>query len=159
MEKYPVVRVRKGKIKRGENVWKKKEAIEVLNNLCKENEFVYVIDLDGFRKNSPNLDLYKKIYGKLWIDSYPRFVEDIMDLIVVGAERITVRNADNDFLKEIKEICDKEIFLAGENLKELTKLIKDMGFNGIVLDEEQNFTGNLETWKIYLSDETIRRLK
>jgi len=115
--------------------------------------------LDGFRKNSPNLDLYKKVYGKLWIDSYPRFVEDVMDLIVVGAERITVRDANSDFLKEIKEICDKEIFLAGNNLKELAKLTKDLEFNGIVLDEEQNFTGELETWKIYLSDETIRRLK
>ena len=154
-----MVRVRKGKIKRGDNIWKRKEAIEALNNLCTENKFVYVIDLDGFRKNSPNLDLYKKVYGKLWIDSYPRFVEDVMDLIVVGAERITVRDANSDFLKEIKEICDKEIFLAGNNLKELAKLTKDLEFNGIVLDEEQNFTGELETWKIYLSDETIRRLK
>ncbi|MCD6331012.1 MAG: hypothetical protein J7L80_02280 [Thermoplasmata archaeon] len=159
MEGYPVVRVRKGKIKRGDNIWKRKEAVEALNNLCTENKFVYVIDLDGFRKNSPNFDLYKKVYGKLWIDSYPRFVEDVMDLIVVGAERITVRDANSDFLKEIKEICDKEIFLAGNNLKELAKLTKDLEFNGIVLDEEQNFTGELETWKIYLSDETIRRLK
>ena len=154
-----MVRIRKGKIKRGDNIWKRKEAIEALNNLCTENKFVYVIDLDGFRKNSPNLDLYKKVYGKLWIDSYPRFVEDVMDLIVVGAERITVRDANSNFLEKIKEICDKEIFLAGNNLKELAKLTKDLEFNGIVLDEEQNFTGELETWKIYLSDETIRRLK
>jgi len=159
VEGYPVVRIRKGKIKRGDNIWKRKEAVEALNNLCTENKFVYVIDLDGFRKNSPNLDLYKKVYGKLWIDSYPRFVEDVMDLIVVGAERITVRDANSNFLEKIKEICDKEIFLAGNNLKELAKLTKDLEFNGIVLDEEQSFTGELETWKIYLSDETIRRLK
>lgn len=155
MEKFPVVRVRRGKIKFGSKIYKKKEAIAIIEDLTKKYGMVYTLDLDGFRKNSANLDLYKKL-RKLWVDAHPRYVEDVMDLIIVGIERITIRNLNFDYLREIREICEQEIFLAG---KDAIEKVKKFGFDGIVLNEEENIKEDMQTWKIYLNEEVIKRIR
>ncbi len=159
MQEFPLIKVRKGKIKRKEQIWKKKEAIKIVEELNKQYGGVYLIDLDGYRKNSANIDLYKKIRANIWVDAYPRYVEDVMDLIVIGANRITIRNMEEDYLREISEMCEKEIFIAEEDEKEAIKKVRRYGFTGIVLDETQNLKGDVEIWKIYLNEEVVRRIR
>lgn len=159
MKEFPIIRVRKGKIRRKDKIWKRREVINIIEELCKEYKGIYVIDLDGFRKNSPNLDLYKKVDCELWIDSYPRYTEDVMDLVIVGAEKITIRNMDDEKLQEIKEMCEKDIFLLYDDVNLAIKNVKKFGFKGIILDENQSCKESLETWKIYLNEEIIRRIR
>ena len=155
MEKFPIVRIKRGKTKFGNKIYKKKEAISIMEELAKKYGMVYTLDLDGFRKNSANLNLYKKL-RKLWVDAHPRYVEDVMDLIIVGIERITIRNLNFDYLKEIREICEQEIFLVG---KDAVKKVKEFGFDGVVLDEEEDIKEDIQTWKIYLNEEVIKRIR
>ncbi len=159
MQELPIIKIRKGKIKRGEKIWKKREAIKTIEEICREYNGVYIIDLDGYRKNSANIDVYKRIKADIWVDSFPRYVEDVMDLIIVGINRITIRNMKEEYLKEISEICEKEIFISEKNVNEAIKKVKKYDFAGIVLEEMQNSKENVETWKIYMNEEIIRRIR
>ncbi|MCD6171283.1 MAG: hypothetical protein J7J36_02550, partial [Thermoplasmata archaeon] len=108
---------------------------------------------------SANLKLYKKVGRYLWVDSYPRYLEDVMDIIISGVERITIRDMNEEQLKEVKDISEKDIFLSGKNADEMAKFVAKYKFNGIVLSEEQEISDELQTWKIYMSEENIRRIK
>ena len=159
MEKYPIVRLKRGKAMRGNEIWKKRDVIPLIKKLGKENKLVYIIDLDGYKRNSANLKLYKKVGRYLWVDSYPRYLEDVMDIIISGVERITIRDMNEEQLKEVKDISEKDIFLSGKNVDEMAKFVAKYKFNGIVLSEEQEISDELQTWKIYMSEENIRRIK
>ncbi len=159
MEKYPIIRFKRGKAMRGNEIWKKRDVVTLIKKLGKENDLVYVIDLDGYKKNSANLKLYKKVGKYLWVDSYPRYLEDVMDIIISGVERITIRDMKEEQLKEVKDISEKDIFLSGKNADEIAKKVAKYKFNGIVLSEEQEIAHNLQTWKIYMSEGNIMRIK
>ncbi|KAA0012444.1 hypothetical protein B6U81_04045 [Thermoplasmatales archaeon ex4484_30] len=158
MEEFPVIKVRKGKVKRGEKIWKKRDALQVIEELVKQYDMVYIIDVDGYNRNNPNLDLYKKIGKNLWIDSFPRRVEDVVDLIVVGAERITIKNMEGENIKELKEICEKDIYISGDDPDAFNKLVK-YNLKGLVIDEVQEIKKDVQTWKIYKEEWVIKRVK
>ena len=73
----------------------------------KKVEHVYLMDLDGWFANQPNLELYQKLSysSSLWIDSAPRRFEDVMDVVVAGAERITIR--EDTYRDDTKQIFDE----------------------------------------------------
>jgi len=159
VKEYPVIKVKRGKIRRGNKIWKKGEAKEVIQGMAKDYEMVYVIDVDGYRKNSPNLELYKKVGNKIWVDSYPRYVEDVMDLIIVGIERITIWNMKEEYLREVREMSEEEIFIGNNDVKKAVKIVKNYGFNGVVLEENQECKEDIEIWKLYENEEIIRRIR
>lgn len=160
MEEYQIIKIKGGKIKVNEKIWRRKEAIRVIEEMLEKSKMIYAIDLDGYRKNSANLDLYKKFDGKLWVDAYPRYVEDVMDLFITGINRITLWNMKDEYLKKVREICDGEIFIGEKDEKEAIKKAKRYEFKGIVLDENQSAKADdIEIWKIYLLDGKVRRLK
>jgi len=158
MEEFPVIKVRKGKVKRGEKIWKKRDALQVIEELVKQYDMVYIIDVDGYNRNNTNLDLYKKIGKNLWIDSFPRRVEDVVDLIVVGAERITIKNMEGENIKELKEICEKDIYISGDDPDAFNKLVK-YNLKGLVIEEVQEIKKDVQTWKIYKEEWVIKRVK
>ena len=137
----------------------KKDVAGYIENLAKEYGSVYAIDLDGYRKNSANLSLYKKVAHRLWIDAYPRYVEDVMDLTIIGTDRITIWNMDESMLKEIKEMIERDIYLSGKDVDRVATIAKKYGFKGIVLHEGQEAKENVETWKIYLKEYVVRRIR
>jgi len=157
MEKYPLIKVRKGKVMKDDTIIKK-NVIEFIENLVKEYGIVYIMDVDGYKKNSANIQLYKKL-RHIWVDSFPRYVEDVMDLIIIGVEKITVRNMEKKMLDELKNMTDHEIYLSGEDIDNISKLAKEYGFKGIVLHEWQESKDEIETWKIYPKEYVIRRIK
>jgi hypothetical protein len=96
---------------------------EVLENVDKDKE-MYFFDIDGIEKNKPNLCTYQKIAEKrnIWVDTGPRTLGDVVDLLMAGANKITIR--PHLFpIKEIlsiKEITENMIYsvvdLSDENL-------------------------------------------
>jgi hypothetical protein len=82
-----------------------------LSERLDENRRVYVLDLDGIERNKPNLDLYQRIseYCRIWVDSGPRSLGDVVDIVMAGATSITVRRdlwpeLDISVIKEIAEV-------------------------------------------------------
>ncbi|MEA2054415.1 MAG: hypothetical protein U9O96_04780 [Candidatus Thermoplasmatota archaeon] len=158
MEKIPLVYIERGKIAEGR---KRFNAVEKLRELKKEYKEVYVIDMDGIKKNKSNLDVYKKVSQKpfLWIDSLPRYLEDVMDLIIVGAKRITVGDIiDDDGLSKIRDMCDGEIFLRGKDEKDVAKKAKKFGFEGIVAVSPKEKV-DVPEWGIYLEEGVVKKVR
>lgn len=93
---------------------KKIKNFELLEKL-KEDELLYLIDIDGIEKNKSNLDIYQKLSEKyqLWIDNAPRKLGDIVDVFMTGAVNITLRNTfySNIKIENIREITDNKIYI------------------------------------------------
>ena len=54
-----------------------------------ENGLLYVLDIDGIKKDKPNYCIYQKLSKSfdLWIDCGPRNLEDVVDSFMAGATR------------------------------------------------------------------------
>ncbi|MBC7080673.1 MAG: hypothetical protein H5T44_00240 [Thermoplasmatales archaeon] len=154
MEEFPVVTIKRGKIKRENKIWRKKERIDLIDGLIEKHGMVYIIDMDGKEKGSPNLKLYKSIGKNIWADTFPRSIDDVIDLFVCGVERITVRSIREEFFEEIKSISENEIFVF-ENIEKAEKY----KLAGVVTEKELNFDSRFQIWKIDKENEVIRRLK
>ena len=92
---------------------------EILEQVDKDVN-IYVLDTDGIEKDKHNLCLYQKLSKShaLWVDTGPRVLGDIVDVIMAGATNITIRNNlwhGLDVLS-IKEITENKIY-AGVDLK------------------------------------------
>ena len=63
------------------------------NKFMEHMNNVYVFDIGGMKRNKPSLELYQRIgeYAALWVDASPRRFEDVMDVVVAGAEKVTIR--------------------------------------------------------------------
>lgn len=66
----------------------------------------YVIDINGLIKNSPQINIIQEMSKEknLWVESGVRFVEDMMDVLMAGAE-YAVLNSMLVGLDELKKIC------------------------------------------------------
>lgn len=86
---------------------------EILEQVDKD-ENIYVLDTDGIEKDKPNLCLYQKLskVHALWVDTGPRVLGDIVDVIMAGATNITVRkNLWHELdVSSIKEITENKIY-------------------------------------------------
>jgi hypothetical protein len=132
MELIPLISLKKRKLWSGDS----KASIytnELIQNI-KTDTPVYFLDQDGILNDKPNLCLYQKIGSKinLWIDSGPRELGDIVDIIMAGAQRITIRpslwNSNN--IENAKEITEQQIFIHHE---EINKPLSLLNSDGIVL--------------------------
>jgi len=90
---------------------------EILEQFDKDVN-IYVLDSDGIEKNKPNLCLYQNLskYHILWVDTGPRVLGDIVDVIMAGAINITVRNnlwREVD-VSSIKEITENKIYTSAD---------------------------------------------
>ena len=95
-----------------------------------ENNKLYVLDLDGVEKDTPNLSIFQRLsrYYDLWVDSGPRNLGDVVDIVTAGATCIILR--ENLFplfdLPRVKEVVEVEIYLNIEMIKQKTDA--DEGF-------------------------------
>ena len=109
MELIPIISLKNNKII-DENI-----SVDNISQYFKEEEKIYVLDLDGIDKNKPNLCLYQKLSDSydLWVDSGPRRLGDIVDDFMEGANSVTVRRALFPRLEifKIKEISENKIFV------------------------------------------------
>ncbi len=157
MEKMPLVYIRRGKVIEGK---KRFNAVEKLKEIKKEHKEVYTVDMDGIKRNKPNLGIYRKISRKpfLWIDSFPRCLEDVMDLIIVGASRVTIGDIiDDDELKRIRDMCEGELYLRGDNAAEAAEKAGRFGFDGIVIVSPKEKV-DVPAWGVYPAEGIIKKL-
>lgn len=74
---------------------------------------VYLFDVGGMEGNKPSLELYQKVeeYATIWVDAFPRRFEDVMDTVVAGAERVTIRKSFfNDDISKVFDAVEAEVY-------------------------------------------------
>ena len=158
MDTFPLLYLKAGKLSIFvEDKWirQKESIIQKLIDLSQEYGQVYIVDLDGYRKNRAHLDIYRSSSRKVsfWVDSAPRTPGDVMDLFISGVHRITLiwKIMDDNYLEEIREMCTEEIYLATKDEfdKTLDKA-KKMGFDGVVVTGRPHIwqTVNKQIWYI-----------
>lgn len=156
MDKIPLIYLKGGKLSTSpKDKWirQRESIIQELSDLSQKYGQVYIVDLDGYRKNRAHLDIYRSYSREVsfWVDSAPRTPGDVMDLFISGAHRITLiwKIMDDNYLKEIREMCTEEIYLATKDEfdKTLDKA-KKIGFDGIVVMNKPNIwqTVNKQVW-------------
>jgi len=157
-----MVKVKGRKIKRGDEIYRGEKAREFIEEMGKRYGMVYVMDVDGYKRNSPNLSFYKKLDCPIWIDSFPRYLEDVMDLVVSGFERISIWDMKDENLAEVRDMCEIEIFIGDEDEKEAKRKAIKYGFKGIILEEGQREGSDgkkMEIWKIYMNEWMVKRIE
>lgn len=95
-----------------------------------EDSKLYLLDIDAYMGREMNIKVYNELSGifDMWIDSAPRRVEDVMDLIVLGAQYAVL----NDFYMEEERIMKtleltENIVLKSYNAGRIEKFIKNGG--------------------------------
>ena len=111
MENIPLLHIKKRKIVNHKNI--ENSNIEYLLEDFKDKR-IYLYDHDGLNKNKPNLCLYQKFskYHNLWIDAGFRFIGDLYDSIIAGADSITIRKelwTDTE-IEKLKDITECKVY-------------------------------------------------
>jgi len=83
------------------------EAEEALNRGLEAFEKVLIWDLDGIERNRPNLELVRRFEGEnLWVDAGVRFVDNVIDVLVAGADRAVVGTKTLRDMNEFEEATE-----------------------------------------------------
>ena len=86
-----------------------------ISEYIKEDEILYILDLDGLEKNKPNLCTFQKLSSKyqLWVDCGPRNIGDIVDIFMTGATSVTIRKVHFPSLNisDIRDISENKVYL------------------------------------------------
>jgi len=108
MELIPTITMKKREI------LNQKEETDKIFNQLKEEDLIYILDLDGLEKDKPNLCTFQRLSKKykLWLDYGPRTHGDVVDAFMAGAERVTIRNKLGPKINIIKlrEITENQIY-------------------------------------------------
>ena len=85
-----------------------------ISQFIKDEEKLYILDLDGIEKDKPNLCTFQKISPnyQIWVDCGPRNIGDIVDIFMTGANSVTIRRTLCPSLNifEIKDISENEVY-------------------------------------------------
>ena len=86
---------------------------DVLNKI-KDDSIIYLLDLDGIEKDSPNLYTYQRLSSlyELWVDFGPKDLGDVVDAFMAGATTITIRNrlCPQLSVSHIREISENRVY-------------------------------------------------
>ncbi|UCF12336.1 MAG: hypothetical protein JSW06_09905 [Thermoplasmatales archaeon] len=143
MEIIPLIHLKKRKIVTEEEE-KGLSINEILEQVYKD-EKIYVLDIDGIDKNKPNLCLYPKLLEnhKIWIDAGPRVLGDVVDSIMSGANKITIRQKiwPEPDLSSIKEITECKIYVGidseNQNMQRIEFFLLN-NIDGLVIFKNKN---------------------
>lgn len=111
VELYPIVHV-------DERIgWRRREAwVEEALDLAGTWGGLYVVDRYAHRNNRPSIDAYQEVARatSLWLDLGPLDAEDVMDTVIAGADRVTVRwdriwSADE--VEEVVRMVEEGVFV------------------------------------------------
>ena len=156
MELIPLIQIKNRKIQREQ----KYTQYELNFDNLKE---IYILDLDGIEKNKPNLCTYQKLTKKteLWIDSGPRNEGDIVDNLMAGAEKITIRKNTwpNVDITHITEITENPIYLEIK-IQEINNIniqnLENELYNGIIIINTENTDENAILYSNYIKKITLK---
>lgn len=158
MDRIPLVYVEQGQVT---VEGKRFRAVEALKELRGEHDLVYVLDLDGIQHNRANIDVYKKVSKKafLWLDAAPRRVEDVIDLVVAGATRVTLQDGmHDDDLRQLMDMVESDVYLRSEHPVKAERRIQQFGLAGLVLSDAGRQPWNVETWQLHADQDVVERI-
>jgi len=106
-----------------------------------EDSLIYIYDLDGIKKDKPDLCIYQKLSKKfnLWIDSGPRDLGDIVDIFLTGAVSVTIREkyCPQIDIAQIREISENKVYIFLSDKED--RLIYDVDGLVIINEKQDNF--------------------
>lgn len=158
MDRVPLVYVEHGQ---AVVAGRRSNAVETLRELRDEHDLVYVLDLDGVNHNRANLDIYKKVSKKafLWLDAMPRRVEDVIDLVVAGATRVTLNDAlQDDDLRQLADMVESDLYLGTAQPMAAERRVRQLGLTGLVVGDTWREAWNVETWQVDESEGVVERI-
>lgn len=148
-----------------------KETIEKKGDL----KALYFFDIDGIEKDKPNLCTYQQIQNQeFWVDSGPRDIGDVVDLLLAGAQKVIIRKTlwtDKD-LYSVREVTENEIY-SFLDLSQINTLQQELVFSssidGLILfskkrDLKQDFMlgsqlkQSLKNFKLIVFDENPQNI-
>lgn len=93
LEVLPVVHARRGTLVGPDAKPLQEDLKTVTRRFSREFDAIYLVDLDGIRSNTPKVDLVQQVSHRVhtWADAGSRIAEDVMDLVIAGAEQVTIR--------------------------------------------------------------------
>lgn len=105
LELIPVIHARGGELVGPDAQPLDEEIRTVTRRFSREHNALYLVDLDGLRRNRPEVTLLQEIGGRVhtWADGGSRTAADAMDLIVAGAEQVTIRHHTAEGPEEVEE--------------------------------------------------------
>ncbi len=114
-------------------------------NTIDSDQKIYILDLDGIKKDKPNLCSFPKLSEnyEIWIDSRPVTLGDVVDSFMSGATTITIKRNlwEKLDIEQIREITENEIYAEvdltkGNEVK--TELLIYKKFDGLVIFNDKN---------------------
>ena len=134
--------------------------LDNLSQYIKEEEKLYILDLDGIEKDKPNLCTFQKISSsyELWIDCGPRTLGDIVDIFMTGATSVTLRKALSSSLNisDIRDISENKVYLKidyRDYKKESSGLLFLKEYDGLV-----NFNNKKELERDFKFGEQLNKI-
>ena len=98
-----------------------------------EGKQIYVLDLDGIKKDKPNLCNYQKLSSSynLWIDNGPRDLGDVVDAFMAGATDITLRKNLGKIIEinDIREITENKIYVNIDFVKQPLSAVEELYYH------------------------------
>ena len=93
LEILPVIHARDGALVGPDAEPLEEDLRQVARRFSRNRDAVYLVDLDGLKRNRPQVGLMQRLSDRVhtWADAGPRNAEDSMDLLMAGAEQVTVR--------------------------------------------------------------------
>jgi uncharacterized protein related to proFAR isomerase len=93
LEILPVVHARGGRLVGPDAEPLEEELKTVARQFSRDWDAIYLVDLDGLRDNRPQVGLLQQLSDRVhtWADGGARTPEDVMDMLMAGAEQATVR--------------------------------------------------------------------
>ncbi len=79
------------------------DVLDLADRLIAEHGRLYVIDLDGIDRDSPQLDYLQEMSrdGELWVDAGVRTADQAIDILVAGASRAVLSSSALDAPEEV----------------------------------------------------------
>lgn len=105
LEILPVIHARNGELVGPDAEPLEEDLRTVARRFSRNWDAVYLVDLDGLTHNRPDVGLVQGISDRVhtWADAGPRSAEDSMDLLMAGAEQVTVRYHTADERDVVRE--------------------------------------------------------
>src|SRR5579863_10393989 len=71
------------------------DVLDLADRLIAEHGRLYVVDLDGIERDSPQLDYLQEMSrdGELWVDGGVRTADQAIDILVAGASRAVLSSS------------------------------------------------------------------
>ena len=92
-----------------------------------ESDEIFILDIDGLERSSPNLGTIKKIaaYKDVWLDAGTQDIEDMMDLFVNDASEVVFGTKSLRNLKELEDAAEMS-----------EKIIFSIDYHGIIISPD-----------------------